>query len=140
MASPNVPVVVQDQPLMASMAAFPNMDAGILPVAAPPVVAATTLAASDAGTGSHSLSLSLSSASWVEVIDHDGKKLEYGLLPAGSNRTYHSDKPLDIRIGNSSGAQISIDGQTVGLDDFRHANVAHFRMQLQDGKASAASL
>jgi cytoskeleton protein RodZ len=35
---------------------------------------------------------------------------------------------------------VSIDGKLLGLDEFRHANVAHFRMQMQDGKASAANL
>jgi len=125
----------QDQPLMASMAPFPNMDSGNLQPAKP-----ATAASVDTGTGSHSLSVTVDAASWVEVIGQDGKRLEYGLLPAGSNKTYHSDQPLDVRIGNSSGAQISIDGQPVGLDDFRHSNVAHFRVQMQDGKASAASL
>ena len=125
----------QDQPLMASMAPFPNMDSGNLQPAKP-----ATAASVDTGTGSHSLSVTVDAASWVEVIGQDGKRLEYGLLPAGSSKTYHSDQPLDVRIGNSSGAQISIDGQPVGLDDFRHANVAHFRVQVQDGKASAASL
>jgi len=131
------PVIAPDQLLMASMGAFPSMDSGTVPVTALPVV---TPAATDLGTGSHRLNLTLTSASWVEVVDHDGKKLEYALLPAGSSRAYHSDKPLDIRIGNSSGAEVSIDGQIVGLDDFLHANVARFRMRLQDGKASAASL
>jgi cytoskeleton protein RodZ len=124
----------QDQPLMASMAPFPNLDnASVSP-------AKSTVPAVDAGSGGHSLSLSLSSASWVEVVDSAGTRLEYGLLPAGSNKTYHSDQSLDVRIGNASGAQISIDGQSVGLDDFRRANVARFRVQMQDGKASAASL
>jgi len=125
----------QDQPLMASMAPFPSMDSGSLQPAKPAASASV-----DTGTGSHSLSVTVDAASWVEVIGKDGKRLEYGLLPAGSSKTYHSDQPLDVRIGNSSGAQISIDGQPVGLDDFRHANVAHFRVQVQDGKASAASL
>jgi len=124
----------QDQPLMASMAPFPSMDSGN-------VQPAKTVAPApvDTGTGGHSLSVTVDASSWVEVIGKDGKRLEYGLLPAGSSKTYHSDQPLDVRIGNSSGAQISIDGQPVGLDDFRHANVAHFRVQMQDGKASAAS-
>jgi cytoskeleton protein RodZ len=140
LATVAAPLVPQDHPLMASMAAFPSMETAALPAAAPPVLAPATLAETDAGTGSHSLNLTLTGASWVEVVDHDGKKLEYGLLPAGSSRTYHSDVPLDVRIGNSSGTQISIDGQTVDMDEYRHANVAHFRMQMQDGKASAASL
>jgi cytoskeleton protein RodZ len=66
--------------------------------------------------------------------------VEYGLLAAGSSKTWHSDQPLDVRIGNASGAQVSVDGNSIGLDDFRRANVAHFRLQMQDGKASATSL
>jgi cytoskeleton protein RodZ len=132
---PVVTTAAQDQPLMASMAPFPSLDNGnasaVKPLAAAPA---------DTGTGSHSLSLTLDAASWVEVVDRDGKRLEYGLLPAGSSKTYHSDQAMDVRIGNSSGALVSIDGQTVGLDSFRHANVAHFRVQMQDGKASAANL
>ena len=125
----------QDHTLMASMAPFPGMDnESVEPAAAAPASTA------DTGTGAHSVSVTLQAASWVEVVDHDGKRLEYGLLPAGSSKTYRSDQPMNVRIGNSAGAQVSIDGQPVGLDDFRHANVAHFRVQVQDGKASAASL
>ena len=120
---------------MASMAPFPNLDNGSVEPVKPVAPAAV-----ETGKGGHSLSLNLSSASWVEVVESNGTRLEYGLLPAGSSKTYHSDQPLDVRIGNASGAQISIDGQAVGLDDFRHANVARFRVQMQDGKASAASL
>lgn len=124
----------QEQTLMASMAPFPSLESKNLSPPEP------TAPAVDTGSGGHSLTLNLSAASWVEVIESGGTRLEYGLLPAGSSKTYHSDQPLDVRIGNASGAQISIDGQSVGLDDFRHANVARFRVQMQDGKASAASL
>ncbi len=132
-----VPAQVPDpeQPLMASMAPFPNLESG-LSTAKPAVVAA---AAARPGED-HSLGLNLTAASWVEILDRDGTRLEYGLLPAGSNKVYHSDQPLDVRIGNANGAQISIDGQPIELEDFRHANVAHFRVQMQDGKVSAASL
>jgi cytoskeleton protein RodZ len=122
----------QEQPLMASMAAFPSMESGNLAPAKP--------AAADAGSGGHSLTLDLNAASWVEVTGADGARLEYGLLPAGSSKTYRSDQPLEVRIGNAGAAQISIDGQAMSLDDFRRANVAHFRLQVRDGKASAASL
>jgi len=122
----------QDQPLLASMAPFPNLESASLSPTKPVVPAA------DSGAGDHSLSLSLTAASWVEVTQADGTRLEYGLLSAGSSKTYRSDQPLDVRIGNASGAQVSIDGKSIGLDDFRRANVARFRMQMQDGKASAA--
>lgn len=127
-AAAPVPTPAQDQqPLMASMAPFPNLGSDA-PHAAP--------AAADAGTGAHSLVLSLEGASWVEVTTKDGARLEYGLLPAGSSKTYHSDQPLEVRIGNANGAQVMLDGQPMALDSFRRSNVAHFRIEVRDGKAA----
>lgn len=125
-----------EQPLLASMAPFPNMSADNNSVTPPKQPAAVV----DAGHGAHHLELTLSAPSWIEVTQADGTRLEYGLLPAGSHKIYSSDQPLDMRIGNANGAEVEIDGQSVGLSDFRRANVAHFRMQTQDGKASAANL
>ncbi len=124
-----------EQPLLASMAPFPSLASDTRPaVPAPP---AAMVAAS---SGGHQLELTLSAPSWVEVTRADGTRLEYGLLPAGSHAVYHSDQPLNVSIGNVGGAQVAIDGQAVGMDDFRRANVAHFRVQVQDGKASATAL
>lgn len=125
------PATVQEQTLMASMAPFPDLDSGI---AQPRPVAALAV---DAGTGSHQLSLSLSAPSWVEISNADGTRLAYGLMPAGTHKTFHSDQPLEVRIGNAQGVHVSIDGEPVALEDFRHANVAHFNMQVQDGEAKA---
>lgn len=125
-----------EQPLMASMAPFPGLGNDNAPP--PPTTDAAANVA--VGSGAHSLSLSLSAASWVEVTGQDGTRLEYGLLPAGTSKTWRSDQPLDVRIGNVDGAQVSIDGQQVALDGFRRANVAHFRVQIADGKAAAATL
>ena len=122
-----------EQPLLASM--VPNITADTVRPAVPAVPGA-----SDAGQGGHSLTLTLSDSSWVEVTTQDGTRLEYGLLPAGTRRTYHSDSPLDVRLGNAGGASVLLDGQAVSLDPYRHANVAHFRVQIQDGKAAPASL
>jgi len=124
-----------EQPLMASMAPFPDMGGTTTASPAPPAVNAA-----DQRAAGLSLNLSLSAASWVEVVERDGTRLEYGLLPASSNKTYQSDQPLDVRIGNVDGAQLKVDGQPLALDGFRHANVAHFRVQMQDGKVSTASL
>jgi len=129
------PVQAEEQTLMASMAPFPSLDNTL-----PTTTAKVDAAAIDTGTGSHSLSLDLTAASWVEVIASDGTRLEYGLLTAGTHKVYHSDQPLDVRVGNAAAAQVSIDGKALGLDDFRRANVARFRVQIQDGGASATSL
>jgi cytoskeleton protein RodZ len=119
------------QPLMASMAPFPSLgnDATHAPTPAP---------AAAVGAGAHSLVLSLEAASWVEVTTKDGQRLEYGLLPAGSSKTYHSDQPMEVRIGNATGAQVTLDGQPMPLDSYRHSNVAHFRIEMHDGKAEPA--
>lgn len=122
----------QEQPLMASMTPFSALSSsGKVETAAPP-----SQPAEPVGAGAHSLAITVPSASWVEVTNQDGQRLEYGLLPAGTTKTYRSDKPLVVRIGNANGAQVMIDGQPVTLDGFRRANVAHFKVDLRDGKAT----
>lgn len=132
-ASAPAPVAAQ-QPLLASMVPMPNLDSE--PAIAAPAVANAPAAA--IGSGAHSLTLNLPSASWVEVVGKDGTRLEYGLLPAGTTKTYRSDQPLEVRIGNANGAQVTIDGQPMALDTYRRANIAHFRVDIQDGKATPA--
>jgi cytoskeleton protein RodZ len=125
------PAPVEEQPLMASMAPFPGLEGGSLTAAKPAAVTAVPAPAVPAA-GEHSVSLTLEQASWVEVVAADGSRLEYGLLPAGTSKTWSSAQPLEVRIGNAGGAQVSIDGQPVVLDAYRRANVARFRVQ--DGK------
>ncbi|MDO1527275.1 DUF4115 domain-containing protein [Fulvimonas sp. R45] len=122
-----------DQPLMASMMPVPSLAADVAASAHPAGSAATSI-----GSGDHSLVLSLDHNSWVEVTSADGSRLEYSLLPAGTVKTYRSDQSLNVRIGNADGASASLDGQPVSLDDYRHANVAHFRVAIEDGKAEPA--
>src|SRR5690242_3254979 len=121
----------EQQPLLASMAPFPGLDGGSL-TSAKPDPATTAAAPAAVAPGGHSVSVTLGEASWVEVVAADGSRLQYGLLPAGSTRTWNSTQPLDVRIGNAGAAKVSVDGQPLSLDAYRHANVAHFRVQ--DGK------
>ena len=78
--------------------------------------------------GIHSLRLTLAESSWVEIVAADGEKIEYGLLPAGTVRSYHSPKSIDVRVGNVNGATVEVDGKAQDLVPFRHSNVAHFRL------------
>jgi cytoskeleton protein RodZ len=130
-APPAHRTAAEEQPLMASMAPFPGLENGSL-TAAKPAAASSAPAPFAEVAGGHSLTLTLGQVSWVEVVAADGSRLEYGLLPAGSSKTWTSAQPLDVRIGNVLGAQVSIDGKPLSLDAFRHANVAHFRVQ--DGR------
>lgn len=111
-------------PLAASMTPFP----------APPANKPMTPPSAVANDAMHRIRLTLAQASWVEIIDADGRKLEYSLLPAGSERDYASDLALDIRIGNAEGATLSIDGKPQDLAEYRRANVAH--LKVAEGAAS----
>lgn len=112
----SVPANAQsDSPLLASFA----------PIANP-----SRSQAGDAAvlSNAHNIRLTLAEASWVEIADADGKRLEYGILPAGSVRNYQSDKALDVRIGNTTGARLEINGEAQDMAPFNHGNVAHFRL------------
>lgn len=138
LTTPGVVVpMVNEQPLMASMAPFPNLGYDMAPE--PKANANANAQAAQSGAGDHRLNLTLSAPSWVEVVGSDGARLEYGLLPAGSSKTYYTDQPVDVLIGNASGANLSLDGNPVALADSRNSNVARLRVQIDDGKASVAT-
>lgn len=127
-AAGNRSAFISDRPLQASLAPFSALD-DIRTTSTP----ANLPMAIDAG--SHSLTLSLPSKSWVEITDADGQRLEYGLLPAGTHKTYRTSDALQVSIGNAAEAKVSIDGKPVDLQSYQHANVARFQIQLAQGKA-----
>ncbi len=121
------PAPVEQAPVIASMTPFTT--APSQPAAEPPKPAEDA-----AGTGAHTLQLKLSQASWVEILGANGQRLEYGTLTAGSERSYRSDGPLSVRLGNVQGAEVRSDGKLVDLAPFQRGNVAH--VKLFDGNAS----
>lgn len=84
--------------------------------------------------GSHEIVLRLKEASWVELVAADGRRVEFGLLAAGSSRTYTVDQPVSVRLGNSANAELLVDGKPLDLAPFRRAAVAH--LKLIDGTPS----
>jgi len=62
--------------------------------------------------GGPSLDLRLSSASWVRVTV-DGNVSMEGTFPAGTERLFHG-KTAVLRIGNAGGAEVLVDGKSVG--------------------------
>lgn len=98
--------------------------ASFAPIANPPRVP-TDPAAQSSG---QSVRLVIAEASWVEIVDSDGKRLEYGILSAGTIRNYTSEKALDVRIGNTTGARLEVNGEVQDIAPFNHGNVAHFKL------------
>jgi cytoskeleton protein RodZ len=68
--------------------------------------------------------LRLAQSSWIEFTGADGDRIEYALLPAGTVREYQVVGSADLRIGNTRGARLEIDGQPVDLAPHTRANVA----------------
>ena len=114
-----VPSAAEERPLAASMTPFAST---------PPAEAPKAADEPAAPAGQHTLKITLAEPSWVEVTTADGQKLEYGLLTAGTTRTYHSAQSIDARLGNATGATVEVDGKAQDLTPFRHANVAHFKL------------
>ena len=119
--------IVDAPPIIASMAPFSALQSVKAEISANPL---------PVSAGRHTLSLRLTQASWVEIVDESGAKIEYGLLGAGVERNYTSDTALTIRIGNAEGATVVADGNAIDLAPFQRANVA--RLRLFDGEKPAS--
>jgi len=117
----------EQMPVVASMTPFATQSAST------PAAPTAETSVVHAQTGAHSLTLKLSAASWVEIVGADGSKLEYGLLPAGAEKSYASDGPLSVRLGNADGTEVIVDGKPLDLAPFRRANVARLRVFGADG-------
>jgi cytoskeleton protein RodZ len=129
----------QETALVASLAPFPALGhKETAAAAATPRVETPAASPAAAANGMHTLKLTLKEESWVEVVAANGEKLEYGLLPGGSMRTYSSNKALEVRLGNCNGAQVETDGKLQDLTPFRRANIARFKL-FADGEAISRS-
>lgn len=123
------------KPLMASIAPFSAMESDTKAPADTKAGIQKAAAASKLEQGSPApaakthLTVSLQQPSWVEITNAAGKRLEYALLPAGTQRAYDSTQTLEVRIGNARGASVQVDGKALALDRFRRANVAHFDVE-----------
>lgn len=117
-----------DAPLIASFTPVLNPVQTASPVTPGVVIAKES--------GAHHVRLSLTEESWVEILGAEGKRLDYGLLPAGTQHEYYSDGALDIRIGNSNGATLEVDGHAMDLAPYRRSNVARLKLFSESDKGS----
>jgi len=56
------------------------------------------------------LEVRVSERSWLRVVA-DGQEVFQGLVPAGETRTWQADRTLTIRVGNSPGVQVLVNGE-----------------------------
>lgn len=129
--SPSAPPAPSHPVVIASMTPFPTAPDVEQPPPAP------LAAPAPAGSGAHTLRLRLAERSWVEIIDEAGRRLEYAMLPAGSEHAYRSNGPLSVRLGNASGAQLHGDGNAIDLAPYQRGNVAQVTLFGATGSTGA---
>lgn len=93
------------------------------------VVAAPVGAAGSAPAANlDGLTLRTLEASWVQVVDGNGKTLLARLVPAGETVALTATPPLRLRIGNVRGTEISYRGQPVSLAATARDNIANITL------------
>jgi len=96
-----------------------------MPAVESPVAAPATAPVSE---GMQSIVLTLTQPSWVELKGADGRRIESALLPEGTRREYQVEGEGSLRIGNTRGATLEIDGAQVQLAPYTVGNVAHLKL------------
>jgi len=98
-------------PVLASMSPFPSTR--------------NTLGSTSASPDS--FELVIEAASWVEMIDGNGQRLEYDVIEKGRH-SYSGVSPIQLRAGNAGSVKLVIAGQELSLADFAKANVARVKL------------
>ena len=74
--------------------------------------------------------------SWLEITGTGGKRIESGIVSAGTVKQYNADQLANVTIGTADQVQVLRNGQVVDLSAFKQDNVARFKIA-SDGALSA---
>lgn len=81
-----------------------------------------------AGGEGHSLTITTSADTWVEIFGSGDEQLEMDLIRAGSVRDYSGPGPFRVMIGRASAVELVLDGKPVDLGPHTRGNVAHITL------------
>ena len=120
-APPAVVSDVQPDPTGAAVVAEPAPDAttAATPEDLPPPTTSPSAAHDVSDTGVE-LRLRSRSVSWVEVTDHDGRRLVYELVSPGPERVVRGQPPLRLLLGNAPAVDVLYNGDPVTLPAGQH--------------------
>lgn len=105
-----------------------------------PVVETATDVASDteeeapstieAPPGELIFSMSFDQDSWVEIRDARGRRLFFGMARSGTSPSVNGVPPLDVLIGNTTGVDLSVNGQQYPIPPgSRRGRTARFQVE-----------
>jgi cytoskeleton protein RodZ len=123
-----------EDPVMASMATVPETrprttgidhEPGLLPGQD---AGSVTEPVSSSHQGIGLLELNFQEDVWLEVSDGSGKRLDYGLMSASSERSFPIARGLSVRLGNAQSVVARVDGKVLDLGPYINQEVANFTL------------
>lgn len=73
--------------------------------------------------------------SWVEIVDHEGRAVERGMMLAGDERRFPPEQLSRVTLGDAASVEVRLGGKPVDLSPYREANVARFTVSSAGGLA-----
>jgi cytoskeleton protein RodZ len=131
-APATLPKSAGETPVMASLGPFYTSAAE--PAPAVPLMPGTLDAVPRTDVG---VRLVLRGDSWVEVLGHDGRRLEHGLLRAGTTRDFAPGLVGRVSLGNADAVEVRMNGAVTDIAPYRRANVARFTVSSEGSLAPA---
>jgi cytoskeleton protein RodZ len=131
-AAASVPAAV---PRTSAASAVEAQAPGINVASAPAVEVVHSAPSVDSGAGAMDDSagglavLRASDATWVEVVDAEGRVLVQRLLRPGEIMGLKGRLPFKLKIGNAAATQVQLRGQDVDLTPFTRDNVARLELK-----------
>jgi cytoskeleton protein RodZ len=74
------------------------------------------------------LELEYQADSWSEISDAAGRKLAYGLVPAGKRLELRGEAPFKVFLGYASGVTVYYNGDLFDHTSFQSGDMARFRL------------
>jgi cytoskeleton protein RodZ len=121
-----MPLDIQSQtppaPLPATPQPLESLDTNQAPVMASIAPPITSIASTNAWE------IRVNADSWMDIVGTDGKRIESGIVSAGTVRQYNVDQLASVTIGNADQVQVLRNGQLVDFSAFKQDNVARFKI------------
>ena len=108
------------------------------PQASPSVPDDTTAPPATPGAGQSELVLDFTHESWVEIYDHEGARLFFGLVPPARALNIVGTPPFDILLGYARDVRVALDGAPFDHTPHIRHGVARFSLGTPPARAAAA--
>lgn len=110
------------------VAVQPQAPVGVVPAQTVSATAPVVPPPLTAETPQSLLELEYQADSWSEISDAAGRKLAYGLIPAGKRLALHGEAPFRVFLGYASGVIVYYNGDLYDHTPFQSGDMARFRL------------